>query len=191
MIDSSKVVVIRNVMTITIIPYQQAKGSNPRCQPVGPLLFAPEVGAALIMAEFPTDERRLGAFESHGKPYRKRLSDERLCFLCYAGRHDVYQPERVDDQRAAVRCGGGRRRHYSGFYRAGNCCCVSYHDLHWSRNDSCQQPQTGEEKRMTTPLILSLVAGAIFITMGIVAVIIDRRDERRNKRRKRDLAAKE
>jgi len=43
---------------------------------------------------------------------------------------------------------------------------------------------------MTTPLILSLVAGAIFITTGIVAVIIDRRGERRDKRRKRELAAR-
>lgn len=44
---------------------------------------------------------------------------------------------------------------------------------------------------MTTPLILSLVAGAIFITTGIVAVIIDRREERREERRKRGSGVRE
>jgi len=48
-------------------------------------LLARCIETALIIAEFPPDERHLRAFDGAGKPYRTRLSDERLRFLCYAG----------------------------------------------------------------------------------------------------------
>ncbi|MDD9885550.1 MAG: hypothetical protein OXU83_00035 [Gammaproteobacteria bacterium] len=56
-------------------------------------LLARCIETALIIAEFPPDERHLRAFDGAGKPYRTRLSDERLRFLCYAGGMMSINPE--------------------------------------------------------------------------------------------------